>query len=232
MIRLTGTIEHLQIGLGRANILSGLSGSKAQNIIALTEAIGGHIEGAAMAVSSLNNEIGELEYFACYIGEDLVQGVYPNVTFQEGDLVDVVVQPSGGKNYVRAIIKETESLIWIPLMMEKSIGATFIRSIKHMLWTMLAGYAFWVVFALLGVWDGLNLNGQLFMWSIPAANSFIMGIWDFAASYTTGMQSTKVFRFLGLRNAYWIDLSPYCLMNLDNDPYGECVYRYAIPSRN
>jgi hypothetical protein len=226
MQMLTGTIEHLQIGLGRADILSGLSGSKAQNIIALATAIGGE----AMDASSSNHEIGELEYFACYIGEELVQGVYPNVTFQEGDEVDVVVQRFDGKNYVRAISKKAENLLWIPLMMEKSIGATFFRSVKQVLWFMLMGYAGWGVFALLDSFEGGDLEGQMLIWSIPAAGSFIMGIWDFAASYSTGMQATKLFRMLGLPAPYWIDLSPYSLLNLDNDPYGECVYRIAIPS--
>ena len=228
---LKGTVEHLQIGLGRANLLSGLSGSKAENIIALADAVGGFIGGEAVAAAFSNHEIGELEYFACYIDEDLVQGVYPNVTFQDGDEVEVVIRRSGSRNYVQAVRRKKDDMMWIPLMMEKSIGATFLRTIKEMRWFMLLGYIAWGAFTLLDVWSGLDLKGQLFIWSIPAVGSFIMAIWDFAASYSTGMQSTKIFRFLGLPNAYWIDLSPYSLMNLDNDPYGECVYRYPITAQ-
>ena len=230
LIKLTGTIEHLQVGLRRVNLLSERSGLRAQNVIGLADDIGGDIGREAMAASSANHEIAELEYFAFYIGDDLVQGVCTNVTFKEGDEVDVVVQRTGEKNHVRAICKKTEKLIWIPLMMEKSIGATFFRSIKHVLWMMLMGYAAWSVFALLGAFQGGDLEGKLFMWSIPAAGSLIMGLWDFAASWSTGLQSTKVFRMLGLPNAFWIDLAPYSLLNLDNDPYGEGVYRYGAPS--
>jgi hypothetical protein len=229
MIKISGMIEHLQIGIGRVNLLSGLSGSKAQNIIALADAIGGHIGAAAMVASSSNHEIGELEYFACYIEEDLVQGVFPNVTFREGDEVEVVVQQSKGKNYVRAITKITDDLMWIPLMMEKGIGAIFLRSLKQGLWIMLFSYASWGVFTLIDGFDDADIPFQILTWSIPAVFAFIMGIWDFMASYSTGMQSTNVFRMLGLPDPYWIDLAPYSLLNLDNDPYGECVYRYRIP---
>ena len=230
MVMLKGTIEYLQIGLGRVSLLSGLSGSKSQNIITLGHANASHIEDLGMAASSLSDEICELQYFACYIGEDLVQGVLPNCTFQEGDEVDVVVQRSGSKNYVMAISRKKDDMMWIPLMMDKSIGATFLRSVKHVLWLLLIGYLGWGVFELIDGPDDLDQPGLLLIWSIPAVGSLIMGIWDFAASYTTGMKSTAVFRLLGLSDPYWINLSPYSLLNLDNDPYGECVYRYRISS--
>jgi hypothetical protein len=229
LIMLSGTVEHLKIGLGPANLLTGLSGSKAQNIIAIGDALGGHLSGATMAAASANDAIGELEHFACYIGENLVQGVFPNVTFRAGDEVDVVVERSGGKNYVQAISKKAENLLWVPLMREKSIGATFIRSLQHVFWLMLVGYVGWGVFALIDGAQGLDQMERLFLWSIPAAGSLIMGIWDFTASYATGIKSTKVFRILGLPNSNWINLSPYSLLNLENDPYGECVYRFKIP---
>jgi hypothetical protein len=229
LVKFSGTIEHLQIGLGRADFLLGSGGSKAQNIISLADAIGGNIGSAATFASPSTHEIGEQEYFACYIGEELVQGMYPNVTFQEGDEVDVVVQRSSSKNHVRAISRKTANLLWIPLMMDKSIGAIFFRSVKHVLWLMLMGYAGWALFAVLGLFEGGDLTGKILTWTIPAGFSFIMGIWDFAASYATGMQSTKVFRMLGLPDPYWVDLAPFSLLNLDNDPYGECVYRYNIP---
>jgi hypothetical protein len=226
MMLLKGTIEHLQIGLARANLLLELSGSRTEKTRAFAEAIGTTIGSNGNAALSSEHDIGELEYFACFIGEELVHGVFPNVTFQEGDEVLVVVQPSGNNNYVRGIRKKTDGLMWIPLMMEKSIGATMFRSIKQVLWIMLLGYAGWGLFFLFGVLDpGQDLTGAIVLWSIPGGCGLFMGMWDFAASFSTGMQSTKVFRMLGIPDAYWINLSPYSLLNLDNDPCGECVYR-------
>ena len=230
MILLTGTIEHLQVGFDRASLLAGLSGSRAQNLADFESLVGSKPENAPKSRSPLNYDTDQLEYFACYIGEDLVQGMYPNVTFRAGDEVDVVVKRVGNKNHVQAIRTKTENLMWIPLMREKSIGATFVRSLREGLWLTFFFYVVLGIFAVSGAFDGDEPVAQLLTWSVPVMVTIFMGMWDFAAEFGTGMRSTRVFRMLSLPNPYWLNLAPYSLLNLDQDPYGECVYRYGTPS--
>ena len=222
-----GVIEHLEIGQGRVNLLKGLAGTDVQGAGAALQALAGNI-GQAAAGSMVAMYDGEdMDYFVCYVGEHLVQGVFPHVTFQNGDYMKVVYIQEGNELHAKAMLCPEKKMLWMPLMLGWGIGKTFLTSTKLFFWLMVASIFCIALFCL--------VKKEVLETPIPLiglVGSFILflfiAIWDFKDFRRNGQLSTAIFELLGFKNPFWLDLRPFSLLRLNHDFNGECVYRYDL----
>jgi hypothetical protein len=221
---LEGPIEHLYTGQMRVDILKQYVNKGAQGTAAAIQAATGNIGMASTSASVAMSDTDEqMEVFGFWVGDHMVQGMLPYVTFKNDDVVKVVFEQVGSEKKMCAIWRRADDMLWMPLMMGWGLGPIFKQAVKHALWVFLIVFTFYSTFFYFSK-EPADQADYLMTTAVSIGLSLIFGVWDFLGFRAHGQLSTNIFKALGLPNSTWLDLRPYSLLMLNHDLTGECVY--------
>jgi hypothetical protein len=219
-----GPIEHLYTGKMRVDILKQHVNKGAQGAAAAIQAATGNMGLAATSASVAMADTDEqMDVFGFWVGDHMIQGLLPYVTFKNDDDVKVVFEQVGEEKQMRAIWRTEDDMLWMPLMLGRGIWPVTKRAIKHGGWIFLTTICLPLIYVYFSK-DELSDKHKAIVIYGSVGLAIAMGIWDYFASRYQGQLSTNVFKALGLTNPTWLDLRPYSLLKLKGDLKGECVY--------
>jgi hypothetical protein len=229
-----GVIECLQVGHMRVDVLKKYVNQGAQGAAAAVQAALGNVGLAASGsmVTMADVEV-DMAVFAFWIDGKLMQGQFlsdafsddAKVRFGDEDVVKVIYFTEGDENHIVAVLKPSENTLWLPLMIGWGTGSVAKQGIKHGILIGLGGFLFIsIAFYFMDSNIFSDTKYLKLMLLSQSGLGFVMGVWEFFGSKSTGDFSTKIFRLLGLPNPYWLDLRPYSRIVLYGDRTGECTY--------
>jgi hypothetical protein len=217
-----GQIEHLYTGQMRVDLLKQYVNKGAQGAAAAIQAATGNVGMAATSASVAMSDTDEqMDVFGFWVGDHMIQGTLPYVTFQNDDLVKVVFEQVGEEKQMRAILRGKDDMLWMPLMLGWGVGPIAKQAFKHGIFMASMGPLVLLFKVFAGTIDREDVK---LMCLIGLVFGLIMGFWDFLGFRAHGQLSTNIFKALGLPNPTWLDLRPYSLLMLNHDLTGECVY--------
>ena len=220
----SGEIAYLEVGKLRVDLLSQHVSKGAQGAAAALQAATGNLGLAATSASvAMSDTDEEMQAFAFWVGDDMIQGILPFIQFKNGDAVNVVYELIDNQKQMRAIHRNLDNMLWIPLMLDSGVGAIARQAKNQGLFNVLVCLFMTFIFSL---FDKKMPDNQMIIFTtlIGIGLGLIFGVWDFLSSRARGQLSTAIFRKLGLPNPIWLDLRPYSLIRLKRDLKGECMY--------
>ncbi len=221
-----GTVSSLRVGASTLNLLAPKQnmGNAAAGIVGAATDQFGTATNAAM-VANYGGE--DVDTFACYVGDHLIQGTFSRVFFNDGDYVKAVVAKQESQTealYAYAVLRPSDGLLWMPYNTGRGIWAEFKNNMKWMFWLGLISYIGLYVFDLLSEEKMTQKDFFFFLLGIPFL--FLMGLWGFKDSLPEGRLSTAVFRTLGFPNPKSLNLKGSSIVGRDGYIHEHSVFRY------
>ncbi len=224
-----GKVSALRVGASTLNLLApkqNMGNAIAGIAGAATDQFGTAVNAAMVA----NYEGEDVDTFACYVGDHLIQGTFSRVFFSEGDYVKAVVAKQESQTealYAYAVLRPSDGLLWMPYNTGRGIWAEFRNNMKWMLWgTVCIYFGFWIF----SIIDGSDFSHDkslvLMIAVIPPIFMFLMSLWGFKDSLPEGRLSTAVFRVLGFPNPKSLNLKGSSIVGRDGYIHEHSVFRY------
>ena len=94
---------------------------------------------ATSAAISSGSTADRVDFFTCSVGSHVIRGRFGKVTFQDGDLVEVVVQSGSGAAEAFAVVRPADRTMWLHPHCGRGTNAHLAFSVK---WV---GLASWVI---------------------------------------------------------------------------------------
>ena len=222
-----GPVSALQIGASTLNLLTpnqNLSNATAGVAGALTDQFGT----AANAAMVANYGGEDVDTFACYVGDHLIQGTFSRVFFSEGDFVKTVVAKQENQTealYAHAVLRPSDGLLWMPYNTGRGVWAEFRYNMKWVFWLGLVTGIGLYAFDLIAGKSTSQRSAFFLLFGLPLF-MFFMGLWGFKDSLPEGRLSTAVFRTLGFSNPKSLNLKGSSIVGRDGYIHEHSVFRY------
>lgn len=224
-----GKVSALRVGASTLNLLA-----PKQNMGNAIAGIAGGVTdqfGTAANAAMVANYGGEdVDTFACYVGDHLIQGTFSRVFFNDGDYVKAVVAKQASQTealYAHAVLRPSDGLLWMPYNTGRGIWAEFRNNMKWMFWGTVSIYLFFGIFIFI---KDINLAKDPFFIFMLVVGlpifMFLMGLWGFKDSLPEGRLSTAVFRVLGFSNPKSLNLKGCSIVGRDGYIHEHSVFRY------
>ena len=220
-----GKVSVLKMGASTLNLLA-----PKQNMGNVAAGIAGAATdqfGTAVNAAMVANYGGEdVDTFACYVGDHLIQGTFSRVFFNDGDYVKAVVAKQESQAealYAYAVLRPSDGLLWMPYNTGRGIWAEFKNNMKWMFW---GSFLIVLTIGIISLIYSLDIRFFfLFLIFIPPF-FFLMGLWGFKDSLPEGRLSTAVFRTLGFSNPKSLNLKGSSIVGRDGYIHEHSVFRY------
>ncbi len=221
-----GKVSALQVGASTLNLLAPKQ-NMGNAIAGIAGAATDQFGTAANAAMAANYGGEDVDTFACYVGDHLIQGTFSRVFFSEGDFVKTVVAKQENQTealYAYAVLRPSDGLLWMPYNTGRGVWAEFRYNMKWAFWLGLIGYIVLYVFDLFSEERMALKDFAFFLLGIPLM--FFMGLWGFKDSLPEGRLSTAVFRVLGFPNPKSLNLKGSSIVGRDGYIHEHSVFRY------
>ncbi len=222
-----GKISALRVGASTLNLLAPKQ-DMGNAIAGIAGAATDQFGTAANAAMVANYGGEDVDTFACYIGDHLIQGTFSRVFFSDGDYVKAVVakqESQIGALYAHAVLRPSDGLLWMPYNTGRGVWAEFKYNMKWIFWGTVCMYLGFWIFSMFGE-TNLTTEKKIMVVAVPLILMFVMGLWGFKDSLPEGRLSTAVFRVLGFPNPTSLNLKGSSIVGRDGYIHEHSVFRY------
>lgn len=198
----------------RGSLASGLAG-----------AASGQHGTAANAVLVASYEGEEVDRFACYIGDHLVEGVFSRVMLENGDQVKAVVEKQKdrpGVLYAHAVLRPRDGLLAMPYNTGRGTWAELRKNFRWGAWLALGSVLVMSIFNLL---EGWNWAFFLFLVAGTLPLMVVMALWAWLAE-SEGDISTAIFKALEFPKPESLNLMPSAICPNEGYLHEYAIFRY------
>ncbi len=215
-----GTVSSLRVGASTLNLLV-----PKQN---MGNAAAGIVGAATDQFGTAANYGGEdVDTFACYVGDHLIQGTFSRVFFSDGDYVKAVVAKQESQTralYAHAVLRPSDGLLWMPYNTGRGVWAELKSNMK---WAFFLFFLIPITLIAI-ICYALSLEMGFFLMFLMASPflTLLMGLWGFKDSLPEGRLSTAVFRALGFSNPKSLNLKGSSIVGRDGYIHEHSVFRY------
>jgi hypothetical protein len=224
---LQGVISQLHVGEATINLLRSQQG--AANTVAGVGSVLAEQYGTAANAAMVANYGGEdVDMFACYVGDQLVQGCFSRVMFANGDHVKVVTDKltDADQLHAHAVLRPSDGLLSMPYNTGRGIWAEFWKNIR---WggclyagslVIFGGYTFFIS-------DIGEQTAQFFGFFASLGLLFMlaMSLWAFF-SESEGKTSTAIFKALQFPRPEQLNLKPSSICPYEGYANEHSIFRY------
>jgi hypothetical protein len=222
-----GIVSQLHVGEATVNLLRSQQG--AVNTVAGVGSVLAEQYGNAANAAMVANYGGEdVDMFACYVGDQLVQGCFSRVMFANGDHVKVVTDKLADAEQLHAyaVLRPSDGLLSMPYNTGRGIWAEFWKNMRWGAWL----YSGSMLFIGLCIWYASTPNDrsiELFALSILIGFAIMlsMSLWAFF-SESEGQTSTAIFKALKFPRSEHLNLKPSSICPYEGYANEHSIFRY------
>jgi hypothetical protein len=203
-----GSLSEVQHAHTRVNLLAQIqSRAQAKNLAT----------GVAAAVSGMHGVLASSAMLALYDGEDMVNfagllgaqvicGTFEKAdTFKDGDKIRAVVSKRGEVLSARAVMRERDKMLFMPLSILRGDGAHFRSCMRHARNMYFGGVVF---FGLTNFFTGGRIDMYfVLLFGLPLI-VFPFEYWTYRSTRFFGEQGSAIFKVLGFPRPDDVDLMP------------------------
>ena len=230
-----GVVSELQVRQLEEDFVFTNTDKTAGGMAAAVLSIGGLSGAATGALLSSGDTADKVYKFVCKVGDQIVIGRLGEVTFTNGDEVEIVGERRGNYISAYAIIRPSSRTIWMHPHCGRGRRAHMIHSIR---WIALVSYGAPFFLALADYFLSNPSKGLMFLFLMPLLVGLIVAIvFSFVAARFKkfSLLSSEIFATLHFNNPDKVDLPKLqktTLKNATNEerlayhPHARWVYKY------
>lgn len=233
-----GTVQDLQIAHTTVNLLEQIKeNNKGKQTIAGAVLAANDMYGMAANAASLIFYDGEdMDNFACYIGDELVGGIFSHpLSIANGDHLKAVVSRRGNMYFVHGLARPADHSAWMPINTFQGQKAMLRKLMKFPVgWGVFMG----LISSIVALWIALEKGDSRAWWMIPISLvlSYVIhlldGIWSYKSFKDYGKRAAAIFTVFGFPDPDDFDLKPSLALKLHhahiNAPAADHSFNYVI----